>query len=94
MSVSELTSNSRRLYGVDRSVDGVVITQVKRVSPAGEEGLMRGDVVTQASGEPIESVEELEDIVDEVDEGGLLRMYVYRPRADRYFFAILRLDGE
>ncbi len=94
VSVAELTDRSRQMYGVERDVEGVVITRVKSVSPAAEEGLSRGDVISQALGEPVTSVDDLERLVGEVDEGGLLRLYVYRPRTDRSFFAILRLDAE
>jgi serine protease Do len=94
VNVAELSDRSRQMYGVGRDVEGVVITRVKNVSPAGEEGLSRGDVITQALGEPVSSVADLERLVGEVDKGGLLRLYVFRPRADRSFFAILRLDGE
>ena len=34
---------------------------------------------------------ELTDVIDAVPAGELLRLYVFRPRFDRSFFAILRL---
>ena len=73
-------------------MDGVVITRVKPVSPAGEENLQRGDVITEANGVSISSVGDLIGQVEAVDEGGYLRLYVYRPQAERSFFAILKLD--
>ena len=49
-------------------------------------------VITEANGRAVESAEDLVAQVSRVDEGGYLRLYVYRPRFDRSFFAILKLD--
>jgi serine protease Do len=90
--VSELSSKVRQMFGLDDTVEGVVITRVRTVSPAGEEGLGRGDVILEANGDPVRTVDDLVAAVDAVPEGGYLRLYVYRSRVDRSFFAILRLD--
>jgi len=92
IAVSELTPRMRQIYGVDDSIDGVVISRVKAVSPAGEEGLLRGDVITKANGNEVRTVDELQGEIGDVRRGGYLRLYVYRPRADQSFFAILKLD--
>ncbi len=94
ITVEELTPRTRRGLELDDSVSGVVITHVRPVSPAGEEGLDRGDVITEANGRPIASAEDLLEVIDRVEKGGYLRLYVYRPRAERSrsFFAILKLD--
>ena len=64
------------------------------VSPAADQGLVRGDVILEANGEAIDSVDQLKDIVSEVDAGGYLRLYVQRPQAGgRSFFAILKLTN-
>jgi len=92
ITVSELSDRARQFYDVDERISGVVITRVRSVSPAGEEGLARGDVITEANGRSIESTEDLVDVINRVDKGGFLRLYVFRPRVDRSFFAILKLD--
>jgi serine protease Do len=92
ISVAELDNRTRQFYGVDEDVDGVVITRVRPMSPAGEERLSRGDIITEANGRAISSVEDLITEVNRVEEGGYLRLYVYSPRVDRSFFAILKLD--
>ena len=92
ISIDDLDARTRQFFGIGESVEGVVITNVQSVSPAAEEGLVRGDVITEANGRGITTVEELIAEVKRVDEGGYLRLYVYRPRADRSFFAILKLD--
>ncbi len=92
INVADIDGRARQYYGLEEDMEGVVITKVKAVSPAGEENLMRGDVITEANGQEIDSVNDLVAEVGRVDEGGYLRLYVYRPRADRSFFAILKLD--
>jgi serine protease Do len=92
ISVSELSGQIRQMYGIEDDVDGVVITRVQPVSPAADQGLIRGDVILEANGDPLESVEQLRSIVGDVDDGGYLRLYVQRPQAGgRSFFAILKL---
>jgi serine protease Do len=92
INVSAIDGRSRQYYSLPDSMDGVVITRVNPVSPAGEENLQRGDVITEANGENISSVADLIAQVEAVEEGGYLRLYVFRPQADRSFFAILKLD--
>lgn len=91
ITVRELTPQLRQMYGVDDEISGVVVTGVDPVSPAAEKGLMPGDVVTEANGASVTTPDALIHAVDSVAKGGYLRLYVYRPRADQSFFAILRL---
>ncbi len=92
VSVTELTQRARQAFGIDESVDGVVITRVRVVSPAGEEGLREGDVIVEANGREVSTPDELNGVIDSVEDGGYLRLYVYRGgRVDRSFFAILKL---
>lgn len=92
ISIDELDSRTRQSLGLGDDIQGVVITHVRAVSPASEEGLRRGDIVTEANGRAVTTVDELIAEVKKVDEGGYLRLYVYRPQFDRSFFAILKLD--
>ena len=80
------------MYGVGDDVSGVVITRVRPVSPAADQGLARGDVIVEANGEEVTTSEELTGIVGDVSSGGYLRLYIYRPQFDRSFFAIVKLD--
>ena len=93
ITVTDLTPRIRQMFGLDEGLQGVMITQVDPLSPAGEKGLMKGDVITEANGKPITTTDGLMAQVKKVKKGGYLRLYVYRPRADQSFFAILKLDG-
>ena len=93
ISVSELSSQVRRMYGLEDEAVGVVITRVMTVSPAADEGLIRGDLIIEANGETIETVDQLKEMVAAVPSGGYLRLYVQRPQGQgRSFFAILKLN--
>jgi serine protease Do len=91
VTVRELTPQLRQAYGIGKDISGVVVTRVNPLSPAGEQGLMPGDVITEANGRSIATAGDLTDQVKAVAEGGYLRLYVYRPRADQSFYAILNL---
>ncbi len=91
ISVSELSPQLRGIYGVEDDIGGVVITRVKPVSPAADEGLVRGDVIIEANGEAVADTRQLQDMVAAVPDGGYLRLYVHRPQLGRSFFAILKL---
>ena len=93
ITVTEITPRLRQMLGLDDNVEGVVVTRVYPMSPAGEEGLLRGDVITEANGKAVTSVEGLMAQIKKVGKNGYLRLYVYRPRAERSFFVILKLDG-
>ncbi len=92
ITVTTIDERTRRMYGIDEGVSGVLVTRVRPDSPAGIEGLMRGDVILEAGGRSVTRPGELLDEVKKVEKGGYLRLYVLRPRAGQSFFAILELD--
>ncbi|MDX2438553.1 MAG: Do family serine endopeptidase [Acidobacteriota bacterium] len=92
VTVIELSPMVREKYRIETEVEGVVVTRVRPLSPASEEGMAPGLLITEANGQPIDSPAELRKVVEEIDAGGYLRLYVYMPRADRYRFVILKLE--
>ncbi|MEN8164977.1 MAG: Do family serine endopeptidase [Acidobacteriota bacterium] len=91
VAVTAVDDRVRQMAGIDEGVTGVLITHVRPDSPAGLEGLVRGDIILEANGRNVKSPEDLMDEVRDVKEGGYLRLYVLRPRAGRSFFSILEL---
>ena len=75
MSVQDLTPQVRQTYGIDDSVRGVVVTNVKEVSPAGD-ALNEGDVITEVQGEKVNNVSDFRAAVDRVRSGQTMRLYV------------------
>lgn len=92
VTVMELSPMARQNFRIEDGVDGVVVTRVRPLSPASEEGMSPGLVITEANGEPIDNPAELRSVVEGVAPGGYLRLYVYVPRADSYRFVILKLE--
>ena len=92
VAVTELDQSVRQSFRIEEDIDGVVVTRVRPLSPAGEEGMTPGLVITEANGEPISSPADLGAVIEDVDAGGYLRLYVFIPRADAYRFVILRLE--
>ena len=91
VTVIELSPAVRQNFRIEGDVDGVVVTRVRPLSPASEEGMTPGLVITEANGQPIGSPAELRTVVKDIEDGGYLRLYVYIPRADSYRFVILKL---
>jgi len=84
MSVQELTPQARQMYSIDDSVrNGVVVANVKEVSPAGEVGLSEGDVITEVQGQPVRSVDDFRAAVDRAKSGSTIRIYVVSPSRGR-----------
>ena len=78
ISVQELTERSRQLYGFDEAIDGIVVTDVKEVSPAGEAGIARGDVIREAQGKKLRTPEDLRAVIERMKSGDAMRLRVTR----------------
>ncbi len=92
VTVTELGPSARQKFRIGSEIDGVVVTRVRPLSPASEEGVQPGFVITEANGTAVTSPAELRVATEKVEAGGYLRLYVYIPRADLYRFVILKLE--
>jgi serine protease Do len=79
MSVQNLTAELRRVYNLPETVTGVVVTDVKNVSPAGEANLSEGDVISEIQGQRITNTDEFRSAVDRIRAGQRVRLYVTTP---------------
>jgi serine protease Do len=75
---AELTPDVRRELGIGPSIAGVVVEGVQEVSPAADQGLTTGDVITEVNGKPVRSVGDFRDAVSKVKKGDYVRLYVRR----------------
>ena len=50
VSVTTLDDRTRQMYRIRGSIEGLLITRVRADSPAGDEGLARGDVILEING--------------------------------------------
>jgi serine protease Do len=91
LEVEEISARTRRMFDLPRDLDGVVITEVTDLSPADDEGLRPGDVVTKVNGKEIASASDFKSALGGLASGAAVRLYVYRPQTDQNRFFILRV---
>src|SRR6266536_5185803 len=78
LQVTELTPEIRRELRIGPDVSGVVVEDVANISPAADQGLAAGDVITEVNGKPVRSAGQFHDEVARVKKGEYLRLYVRR----------------
>ena len=78
ISVTDVTPDVRQGLEIPAGVGGVVVASVKDDSPAAEQGLAPGDVITEANGGKITSSGQFRDAVQKVGSGEYIRLYVRR----------------
>jgi serine protease Do len=78
VTATNLTPDIRRELGVPSGVSGIVLESVNPTSPAAEEGLAEGDVITEINGAPVSSVSQFRSELEKVKKGDYIRLYVRR----------------
>jgi serine protease Do len=79
MTVQNITPELRRLHNLGENVRGVIVTDVKNVSPAGEANISEGDVISEVQGQRVTDVESFRAALDRIKSGQRVRMYVTTP---------------
>jgi serine protease Do len=79
MTVQNITSELRRMHNLPDNLGGVLVTDVKNVSPAGEANINEGDVIGEVQGQRVTNVDEFRAVIDKVRSGQRVRMYVSTP---------------
>lgn len=90
LSIQDITPAVRQSYGIAPNVTGVVVTNVRDVSAAGEAGFSEGDVITELQGQKITSVDQFRKVLDSFKTGQWIRMYVMIPTRGGRPFASYR----
>ncbi len=78
VAATNLTADIRRELNVPSGVSGIVIESVNPTSPAAEEGLAEGDVITEINGAQVSSVSQFRTELEKVKKGEYIRLYVRR----------------
>ena len=60
-----------------QDAEGVIVSEVETDSPAGREGLSRGDVIVEADQEKVRSVNALQKVLKRLDKEGADKMLLY-----------------
>jgi serine protease Do len=79
MTVQNITPELRRLHNLPNDLAGVIVTNVKNVSAAGDANISEGDVISEVQGQRVSSIDEFRAIVDKVRPGQRVRVYVSTP---------------
>jgi serine protease Do len=70
LKLAPLTDDLRSKYGIDKKVNGVVITDVDPQSPAGQRNLKAGDVIVEAAQDSVVSPEDVAKSIEKVKKAG------------------------
>ncbi len=79
LTVQNITPELRRLHNIPDDLGGVIVTNVKNVSAAGDANLNEGDVISEVQGQRVTNVDEFRAIIDKVRSGQRVRVYVSTP---------------
>lgn len=78
ISLSELSAGVRQELGARGDLRGVVVTNVRDTSPAADQGLAPGDVITEINGTAVTTVPQFRTELAKVKPGDYVRLYVRR----------------
>ena len=76
LTVQPLDDETREALGIDRG--GVVVDSVKKDGPAGEAGIVEGDIISMLDNKPIDGADDLRSVLEELDGGRNVAILVHR----------------
>lgn len=79
LEIQTVDARVARYFGLDKA-EGVIVSDVKKGSPADRAGFRVGDIIIEANGEKVDDEESLSAIVDDLRVGDVVRMKVMRDR--------------
>ncbi len=85
-SVTELTDELARRLRLPSNLEGVVVEEVDRNSPASENGLQQGDVIISLNRRAVSSVSEFNEVVGEMEPDDVMLLQIVRDN-NRFFIA-------
>lgn len=87
ISVRELTPELARQLGL-KDAKGLVVSEVKPGSSADEAGMVRGDLVLEFNGQPVDSLEGFAALAAKVAKGDVVRLLLRRPDGSFGYVAV------
>ncbi len=78
LTVQPLSPAAVQRYGLPEDVQGVMVARVKPLSPAADEGVQRGDVITEVNRRAVSDPSGYREAIGQAGPGELLLLYVVR----------------
>lgn len=78
VTIQELTPGLAEHFGLDVRDGGVLVSQVLSDTPAGEHGIIRGDVILTIDGETFRTITEFRNMIADIDPGNVVEIEVFR----------------
>jgi serine protease Do len=78
MGLSDLDGRVRQEFELEDGVNGVVVTSVKALGPAGRANFRVGDVILEVDDQPVSDLDDLRKIVSGVEEGSPMLFLIQR----------------
>jgi serine protease Do len=91
MTVQNITPELRRLHSLPENTTGVIVTNVKSVSAAGDANMTVGDVISEVQGQRVTNTDEFRAVIDKLRSGQRVRMYVSTPTREGEVISTYRL---
>jgi len=79
LEVQDVDARVARYFGLDRA-EGVIVSDVRRGSPAERSGFKNGDIILEVNGEKVADQASLVSIIEDAKVGDVLRLKVFRDR--------------
>ena len=93
LSIEALTSDQRRRYGFGTALDGVVVSRVAAGSPAGEAGVIMGDVIVEVAQNRVRNPVEVKAQIGAARAKKQRVVLVALNRSGEMVFKALRIQG-
>jgi serine protease Do len=90
--LSELTDSLREEFSIEPATSGLIIISVDESSSAYENGLRKGDIITDVAQKPVNSVEEVEELVASAKSEGRQSVLLLVRRDGQPRFIVLKFN--
>jgi|HubBroStandDraft_1064217.scaffolds.fasta_scaffold00257_25 serine protease Do len=88
LSLAPLNADARKRLGIQKNLDGVLISRVRDGSPAADNGLLAGDVIVKVNGQSVGKPEEVMDQVSAVKSDGKSILLLVNRHGQNRFVAL------
>ncbi len=94
LAVNTLSDTLRQDFGVPRSVEGLIISEVDPASEAARKGLGEGDVIVEINQQPVKDPDNANDLVNRAAKNGRSSVLLLVNRGGEVQFVALKLVNE